>query len=212
MIVQMLAAFLILINLLMLGSSRLGVLIRTVAGQALFLCLLVIFAQTERLTWHEWLFLAATIVVKSYALPKLLWRTLREAAIRRDIEPLVGYSGSLFLGLVLLGACLLGASRLPLPEGRVNPLILTAMFFTICSGLQLVVSRSKAITQVIGYLCMENGIYGLGLVVAANSPLIVEMGILLDVLVGIFIMGIMINHINRDFDHIDTSQLNTLKD
>lgn len=212
MTIQFLIALLVLINLLMLGSSRLGALIRAVAGQAFVLCLLAVFVQKEHFAWHEYVFITITIVVKSILLPKLMRRTLRETIIRRDVEPLIGYSYSLFLGLIILSASLIAALRLPLPAGVGSPLVVATAFFTIGVGLLLVVSRSKAITQVIGYLSMENGIYGLGLAVAASSPLIVEMGILLDVLVGIFIMGIMILHINREFDHIDTDQLTVLKD
>ncbi len=74
------------------------------------------------------------------------------------------------------------------------------------------VSRSKAVTQVLGYLVLENGIYCFGLGAAPRSPALVEMGILLDVFVAVFVMGITIYHINREFDHIDTDQLISLKD
>jgi hydrogenase-4 component E len=67
-------------------------------------------------------------------------------------------------------------------------------------------SRSKAITQVLGYLTLENGVYAFGATVAFGMPILVELGILLDVFVGVFVMGIAIFHISRQFDHIDTDQ------
>ena len=66
--------------------------------------------------------------------------------------------------------------------------------------------------QTLGYLAMENGIYAFGLAFAVEEPLLVEMGVLLDVFVGVFVMGIAIHHISREFDHIDTDRLSELKD
>ncbi len=79
-------------------------------------------------------------------------------------------------------------------------------------GLLLIVSRRKAVMQTLGYLAMENGIYAFGLAFAVEEPLLVEMGVLLDVFVAVFVMGIAIHHISREFDHIDTDRLSTLKD
>jgi hydrogenase-4 component E len=90
--------------------------------------------------------------------------------------------------------------------------LLPGALFTILSGLMIIISRRKALTQVIGYLAMENGVYAFGAALAVEEPLLVEMGILLDVLVAVFIMGITIHHISREFDHIDTDRLSELKD
>ena len=84
--------------------------------------------------------------------------------------------------------------------------------FTTLSGLFMIVSRRKALTQVLGYLTMENGVYVFGASLAVREPLLVELGILLDVFVGVFVMGIVIYQINREFDHIDTDRLSVLKD
>jgi hydrogenase-4 component E len=84
--------------------------------------------------------------------------------------------------------------------------------FTIFVGLFMIVTRKKALTQVLGYLTLENGIYAFGLGVAQEWPLIVELGILLDIFAAVFVMGIAIFHINREFDHIDSDRLSTLKD
>jgi len=79
-------------------------------------------------------------------------------------------------------------------------------------GLLILISRKKAITQVLGYLVLENGIYILGLSLAAQMPFLVEMGVLLDVFVGVFIMGIIINHIKDIFDDLNVENLTILKD
>jgi hydrogenase-4 component E len=84
--------------------------------------------------------------------------------------------------------------------------------FTILTGLFVICSRRKALTQVLGYLVMENGVCVFGSALAVEAPLPVELGVLLDVSVAVFVMGIVIFHINREFDHIDTDRLSILRD
>ena len=91
-------------------------------------------------------------------------------------------------------------------------MLLPGALFTILTGLLIIVSRRKALTQVVGYLAMENGVYAFGAALAVEEPLLVEMGVLLDVFVAVFVMGITIYQINREFDHIDTDRLSELKD
>ena len=76
----------------------------------------------------------------------------------------------------------------------------------------MIVSRRKALSQVLGYLVFENGIYIFGAGIAYKAPLLVELGVLLDVLVAVFVMGIAIFHISREFDSIDTTRLSSLRD
>jgi hydrogenase-4 component E len=84
--------------------------------------------------------------------------------------------------------------------------------FTSLVGLFVIISRRKALTQVLGYLVLENGIYTFGVGLVQNTPMLVELGVLLDVFVAVFVMGIAIFHINRQFDHIDTDRMVLLKD
>jgi hydrogenase-4 component E len=84
--------------------------------------------------------------------------------------------------------------------------------FTTLTGLMMIISRKNALTQVAGYLVMENGIYAFGVILAVEEPLLVEMGVLLDVFVAVFVMGITVYQISREFDHIDTDRLSELKD
>ncbi len=79
-------------------------------------------------------------------------------------------------------------------------------------GFLVLIARRKAISQVIGYLLLENGIFIFGLLLAEAMPGMVEAGALLDLLVGIFVMGIVINHISREFSSLDTSRLTTLRE
>jgi hydrogenase-4 component E len=90
--------------------------------------------------------------------------------------------------------------------------LLPCALFTTLTGLMMIVSRKNALTQVAGYLVMENGVYAFGAALAVEEPLLVEMGVLLDVFVAVFVMGITVYQISREFDHIDTDRLSELKD
>jgi hydrogenase-4 component E len=212
MLTLILIAASLLIDFFMLGTSRLRVLIRAAAWQAFFLLALGLSLHRQALAWHEWLLLGLTALIKCLVFPRLLERAVRETVIQREVEPLLGYSLSLLAGLLFLVGSVWVARRLPLPPGSGNVLVLSTALFTAMCGFILIVGRVKAITQTIGYLVLENGIYLLGLTLAAREPALVEMGILLDIFVGVFIMGIIVFHINREFNHIDTDKLTLLVD
>jgi len=203
--------FLVLTNLRLLGLSRLGACIRTVALQGVILGLLALPLNQE--DFQSALIVSlGSIVVKGVVFPWLLFRAVREANVRREIEPYIGYIPSILLGVVLLGISLWLGSRLPLPDRAVPPLVVPIALFTMLVGLFLIVSRKQALTQVLGYLVLENGIYALGVALVLKEPMLVELGVLLDVLVAVFVMGITIFQINRTFDDIDTGKLSSLKD
>jgi hydrogenase-4 component E len=153
-----------------------------------------------------------TMVLKGIIFPWLLLRALRAVQVRKEMEPLVGYTTSLLVGAVLLALAMWFGRRLPLPVSEASPLMVPLALFTIMIGLFAIVSRRKALTQVLGYLVMENGIYAFGLTFAREEPLLVELGTLLDIFMAVFVMGITIFHISREFDHIDTDRLSLLKD
>jgi hydrogenase-4 component E len=196
---------LVLSNLMLVGSSRIGVCIRFVAIQGVLLGLLPLLL-------HHWFLAGASIVIKGTVFPWLLFRAMREANVRREVEPYVGFSTSLIIGVGALGVSSWLASRLPPLAPAISPMILPVALFTMLTGLFLIVSRRQALTQVIGYLALENGIFSFGLGLVREAPVIVEMGILLDIFVAVFVMGITIFHISREFDQIDTEQLTALKD
>jgi len=210
--IDVLIILLVLTNFRLLGSSRISACIQTTALQAIILSAFPIALHTDALGFHLILLSAATIVVKAIVLPWLLRKTLREINISREVEPLMGYTTSIIIGAALLGLCLMISEPLQSTHILGGRMLIPGALFTILSGLFLIISRRKALTQVIGYLVLENGIYAFGAALAVEEPLVVEMGVLLDVFVAVFVMGITIHHISRDFDHIDTDRLSLLKD
>jgi hydrogenase-4 component E len=203
----------ILTSFVLLGSSRFGSCIRVVALQGVLLGVLTLAARPDAASLRTTLLALASTGLKGFAFPWLLARALRDAEVRREVEPLVGYGPSVLMGLTGLIGSLWLASRLPPPSVPVfSSLVVPVAFFTTFAGLFLIVGRRQALMQVLGYLVMENGIYIFGVGLVQGTPVLVELGVLLDVFVGVFVMGIAIFHISREFDHIDTERLRTLKD
>lgn len=212
LLVDALIVLLILTNLRLVASSHLAACIYVVALQGLVLGLLPLLVGTDPLTLRACMLSGLTMGLKGIIFPWLLLRALRAVQVRKEVEPLVGYTTSLLVGAVLLALAMWFGRRLPLPVSEASPLMVPLALFTIMIGLFAIVSRRKALTQVLGYLVMENGIYAFGLTFAREEPLLVELGTLLDIFMAVFVMGITIFHISREFDHIDTDRLSLLKD
>jgi len=203
---------LILTGFMLLSSSRLAACIRAVAIQGVLLGALAIAVQGGQLSVAGLLLPLTSALVKGFLLPWLLFRAMYEAETVREVEPFVSYNLSIMLGAVALAVALWLGQRLQLPSQPPSSLLMPAAFFTSLVGLIVIVSRRKALSQVLGYLALENGVYAFGTAVALRLPVLVELGILLDVFVGVFVMGIAIFHISREFDHIDTDKLASLTD
>jgi hydrogenase-4 component E len=200
----------LLINLFVLGTSRLRAAINATALQGVLLAALAILA-------HGFGVLAVVIAVASLAvkaifIPGMLLRAMRDVAIRREVEPFIGFIPSLIVGAVGTGLSIVFANTLPLAPQHVGSLLIPAALSTVFTGFIVLTTRRKAITQVVGYLVFENGIFIMGLALLDAIPFLVEVGILLDLTVGIFVMGIIIGHINREFESLDTSRLSSLKE
>jgi hydrogenase-4 component E len=196
-----------LVNFRLLGGSRLVPIIRAAALQGALLALVSVMLRAQDLELGYAALALGTAGIKGWALPALLLRALRQVEIRREVEPLVGYNLSLLAGAAGLLTCAAFGLRIAASIDTAAPLLVGVALFTLWTGLFLVVARRKAVTQALGYLVFENGIYGFGIAVAGEAPLLVELGVLLDLLVAVFVMGIIIFHIQRDFAHIDVDRL-----
>lgn len=210
--IESILIFLVLTDLVLLGSSRLRNAIRIAAAQGLALGLLPLLAHGHGALWPALLLGAGSAGIKGLVFPALMNRALRETNASREIEPFVGYILSLLIGVGGLAVSFGFGSRLPLPWAAPSSLLVPAGLFTMWTGLFLIMARRKAITQVLGYIVMENGIFTLGMVLVEAMPLLVELGVLLDIFVAVFVMGIIVFQINREFDHIDSDQLSALKE
>jgi len=199
------------LNLLALGSSRLPTVIRAMAAQGVILGAMPVLMEHE-LDWRVLLISLATMVGKGWVIPSLLRRAMRTAQIDRELEPLIGFVPSLLLGAGGTIAALALAQALPLMPEHHGTLLVPGALATVFTGFILLIGRNKAISQVCGYLILENGIYIFGLLLIKSMPLLVEAGVLLDVTVGVFIIGIIVDRIQRAFDSLDTRKLTALRE
>ena len=201
----------LLINLYLLGTSRLRAVIGGSALQGVILGVLAVFSHAH---WAvaPVLIGAAAVLIKGAVIPKLLFKAMRDVAIRREVEPFIGFIPSLLLGAVGTGLAVVFAHTLPLAPQHQGSLLLPSSFATVLTGFLILTTRKKAITQVVGYLVLENGIFIMGLALLEAMPFLVEAGVLLDLFVAIFVMGIIINHISREYSSLDTARMRALKE
>jgi hydrogenase-4 component E len=209
-LVDQLLVLVMLINLLTLGSSRLIFSIRAVAVQGVILGILP--GLIHPFSGHLAAITIGIILAKGVIIPYLISDAVRKAQIRREAEPYIGYVPTLLLGAAFTALAFAFAEKLPLAPEHQDLLFVPASIATLLTGFLLLTTRRKAISQVIGYLVMENGIFVFSLLLTEAMPVMVEAGALLDLLVGIFVMGIVINDISREFSSIDTSRLRALKE
>ena len=199
------------LNLLSLGTSRLPALIRTMSAQGVILGVMPLLMEPS-FDWRVVLVALATLAGKGLLIPGLLRRAMRTAQIDRELEPLIGFVPSLLLGAGGVIAALALAHQLPLLPEHADTLVVPGALATVLTGFILLIGRTKAISQVCGYLILENGIYLFGLLLIKAMPLLVEAGVLLDLTVGVFIIGIIVDRIQRAFDSLDTRKLTALRE
>ncbi|WP_394842305.1 hydrogenase [Pendulispora brunnea] len=209
--VDALLVIVLLLNFFALGTSRLHAIINATALQGVLLGALAVLVH-RTFSAQPILIAAGAALIKGFIIPWLLARAMRDVAIRREVEPFIGYIPSLFAGAVATALAILFARTLPLAEEHVGSLLIPASLATVLTGFIILTTRRKTITQVAGYLILENGIFIMGLTLVEAIPFLVEVGVLLDLLVGIFIMGIMIYQINLEFASLDTTELSRLKE
>ena len=202
---------LILLNLLVLGFSQLKSCIRALACQGVALGMLPLLAHRDGVTVWAVVLSVVTIGLKGIAFPRLLLEAVQNVDVRREIKPYVGYTASVLAGFIALVLSAWLSSRLPLFGSSLSSLAAPVSFFMAFVGLFIIVSRKKAISQILGYLVLENGMYVFGVVMLREMPLLVDLGVLLDAFAAVFVMGVAVYHINSEFDHMDVDQLDMLK-
>lgn len=200
---------LLLTNFYVLGTASLRGKIRVVGLQGLLLSVLPIYVESE-LTFRLGAMVIVTAAIKGIVIPMFLLKAIRDVHIHHEVEPYLGFIPSLFLCAIGTAGALLFADQLPLAAAHRDSLFVPASLATLLSGFIVVTTRRKAISQVAGYLMLENGIYVFGMLLFQS--VLVEVGVLLDLLVGIFVMGIVLNHIQREFSSIDTEELSRLRE
>jgi hydrogenase-4 component E len=202
----------VLLDFFLLASSRPKTGIRVVAAQGALLAALPILVSDGLHTGHVVALAAGALAVKAIAIPLLMGWATREATHRRELAPIVGFASTLFFGALGAAAAFAFAGDLPLPVPGKHPLLVPTAITTAWTGLLLLMTRRKAITQVLGFLVLENGVFVFGQLLSDFMPVMVEAGVLLDLVAAVFVMGLVMFDLQRAFATLDTTRLSSLKD
>lgn len=151
-------------------------------------------------------------LVKGLVIPRLLLKAMHDNYMRWQVEGLIGTAPTLLVGLLGTAAAMLFARSLPLEHPKASGLVVSASLATVLAGALLLTTKRTVLAQVLGYLVLENGIFLFGLLLVEAMPILVELGVLLDLFVGVFVMGILINHVSREFPAASSEHLSALKE
>ncbi len=201
----------VLLNFVLLGSSRIAPLIRMTGLQGFIIGVLPLVGASH-LEADLIIVSCLAAALKGFLFPALLLRAVRNTHIRKEVEPTFGFIATMLLGAAGTALALVFARSLPLIDEFRDTLLVPTALSTILTGFLLLITRLKAISQVVGFLVLENGIFLFGLTLLRVSPLVVELGALLDLFVAIFIMGIILYQIQRTFSSLDTTRMALLRD
>ncbi len=196
--------------LLMATAKRISTCVYLFACQAVILMAVVVAAGYVQHVPEAYVIAGMVLLAKVVAIPNALIWLMKKLHTPHDVGATLspGYSVFVMSGLIVLS---FAAVRLYLQELHATEVILAAAVALILSGAFLMVTRSKALMQMIGLLVLENGIFLAALVTTFGMPLIIEIGIVFDLLVGLFLMGIFVFRIRDTFDHLDVSRLRRLR-
>lgn len=208
-------ALIVLFGLTMLyisATNRINAHIKILSFQG-FLLFLICYFTVEKTHLINFVFLVfETLIIKTLVIPIFLNKILRKNEIYRDNEQHIPNFYSLVLSSTLLFAGLLISNIDYQAFEGINPIYFGVSISAIIISLYLITARQKVLTNVIGFITMENGIFLLSLSVAKEMPMIVNMGALLDIFIVVFILGLLINKINEAFEDLNVCKLCDLND
>jgi hydrogenase-4 component E len=211
-LIDLFAALMLLMAFAMLAQRRLMALIGLFALQGALLAANTAVVALSTGQVHLWWSAGLTALLKAVLLPVVLRRLAVRLEVDRDVEPLINVPTTLMVGIVLVVI----AFNLALPiaelSGTITRGTLGIAMATVLLSLLMMITRRRAIPQVIGFLALENGLFFAATGATYGMPMVVELGIALDVLVGVFVFGIFFFRIRETFDSLDVRHLEKLRD
>jgi len=207
--------FIILFGLTMLylaATARIIAHIRILVVQGVLL-FLICCCGMEHHNWFNFAFLTIeTLIVKSVVIPMFLHKVLKKTHSNRDVAPNIPHFYCLVIASMILLVGFLASNYFISTMKMISPIYFGVSVATIVISLWLITIKHKIISNVIEFITMENGIFLLSLSVAKEMPMLVNMGVLLDVFIAVYILGLFVNEINKEFNDLEVSHLSDLKD
>lgn len=210
--INLCAALMLLLGFAMLAQRRIITLINLfmMQGLVLFLSTLVVGFSTGQ---GELLISAGlTLLLKVIALPYILHRLIRKLSVKWDVETLINIPTTMLVGIVLVIIAFNVAQPISMLSGTITRATIGIALACILLAFLMIITRSKAVPQVIAFLAMENGLFFAATSATYGMPMVVEMGIALDVLVGVIIFGVFFFQIREQFDSLDIRQMEKIKE
>jgi len=191
-------------------ANRMTTYVNVLALQGILLFFVAFLELKNINTLNLILILLETIVFKSLAVPIFLKYVLKRNHITREAEPYVPNFVSLIVTTFIVVTTILLSNTME--ESYLDKMYFVVALSTLFTGLYFIASRRKIITHVMGYLVIENGVFVLSLAVGNEMPMLVNLGIMLDIFASVLILGVFLNKIGDVFKDIDVNQLTNLKD
>jgi hydrogenase-4 component E len=209
--VNLLAALLLLIAFAMLSQRRVLTLIKLLAWQGAALAASTGIVAYSTAQPHLYFSAALTVALKVILIPWVLHRLINELNVRWDVETLINIPTTMLIGIGLVIFAFALATPISQMAGAFTRSTLGIALASVLLSFLMMIVRRKAVPQVIGFLAMENGLFFAATSATYGMPLVVELGVALDVLVGTFIFGIFFFHIREQFDSLDIRHMEKLK-
>lgn len=211
-LINLLASLMLLLAFAMLAQRRILSLIHLFALQGTVLTLNTVVVALSTAQTHLLYSAGLTLILKVIVLPWILHRLIVRLNIRWDVETLINIPTIMLVGILLV----ILAFNLALPisqlAGTITRATIGIAMASVLLSMLMMITRRKAVPQVIGFLAMENGLFFAATSATYGMPMVVELGIALDVLVGTFIFGIFFFQIRETFDSLDIHHLEKLKE
>jgi len=211
-LINLCAAVILLLAFAMLAQRRVIHLIDLFALQGFTLFLSTLLVAWKIGQSHLYYSAALTLILKALALPWILHRLVHKLEIKSEVESLINIPTTTIVGIVLVVIAFNVATPISEMSSSVARGMLGIALATVLLAFLMMITRRKAITQVVGFLAMENGLFLAATSATYGMPMVVELGIALDVLVGVIILGVFFFQIRDQFDSLDIHHLEKLKE
>jgi hydrogenase-4 component E len=210
--VTLMAAFVLVLQIAMVGQRSLIMNIRLFGAQSFLLAAIAAAIAWYNGAPHIYIVAAMTVLVKATLVPILLERLVDRVDIRHEIEPIINIPLSIVIsGGLTLVAYMVGESFYHPEAGSLGHNTLAVAISVFLIGFFMMLNRRKALTQVLALLSLENGVFLAAICLTYGMPLIVELGVFFDVLVAVLVLGILVYRIRETFDSMDVSKLRRLR-
>lgn len=211
-LINLFAALLLLLAFAMLAQRRILSLIHLYTMQGLVLTAAAAVMGHATHQPHLYVSAGLTLVLKVFLIPWILHRVIDRLNVRWDLETLINIPTTLLAGIVLVIFAFNVAAPIAELSASIARGTLGIALACVLLSLMMMITRSKAVPQVIGFLALENGLFFAATAATYGMPMVVELGIALDVLIGILILGVFLFQIREQFDSLDIRHLEKLKD